>query len=364
MFVDITERVLMEQEKARLEAQNKYFQDEIRSEHNFDEIIGSSPALLNLLRQVEQISKIDSTVLVLGETGTGKELIARAIHDRSPRKNRALVKVNCGAISTGLVESELFGHVKGAFTGAIAHREGRFKVADGGTIFLDEVGELPLDTQVKLLRVLQEQEFEPIGSSRTISVNVRVVAATNRDLEEMVREGKFRADLYYRLSVLPLRVPALRERLMDLPLLVAFFVQKCAVKLGKQISSVSEEAMSRLTNYSWPGNVRELQNVIERAVILSPQNTLVLAEELRAAPAAATRMAGAKNNLNEIVPAPGNAGSLDDVERRHIESVLNQVNWKIEGEHGAARILAMNPSTLRSRMQKLGINRPSRTSSS
>jgi PAS domain S-box-containing protein len=360
MFVDITERVLMEQERARLEAQNMYLQDEIRSEHNFDEIIGSSPALLNLLRQVEQISKIDSTVLVLGETGTGKELIARAIHDRSPRKNRALVKVNCGAISTGLVESELFGHVKGAFTGAIAHRDGRFKVADGGTIFLDEVGELPLDTQVKLLRVLQEQEFEPIGSSRTISVNVRVVAATNRDLEEMVREGKFRADLYYRLSVVPLRVPALRERVMDLPLLVAFFIQKCAEKLGKQISSVSEETMERLTNYSWPGNVRELQNVIERAVILSSGNTLVLSDELRAAPA--TRMAVTKRKAIDLVPPSGNASSLDDVERRHIESVLNQVNWKIEGEQGAARLLAMNPSTLRSRMQKLGISRPSRPS--
>jgi transcriptional regulator with GAF, ATPase, and Fis domain len=362
MFVDITERVLMEQEKARLEAQNKYLQDEIRSEHNFDEIIGSSPALLNLLRQVEQISKIDSTVLVLGETGTGKELIARAIHDRSPRKDRALVKVNCGAISTGLVESELFGHVKGAFTGAIAQRDGRFKVADGGTIFLDEVGELPLDTQVKLLRVLQEQEFEPIGSSRTIRVNVRVVAATNRDLEEMVREGKFRADLYYRLSVVPLRVPALRERPMDLPLLVAFFIQKCAVKLGKQITSVSEEAMSRLTNYSWPGNVRELQNVIERAVILSPGDTLVLAEELRTAPTAAVHMPVAKPQPMDRVPASSDSSSLDDVERRHIESVLNQVNWKIEGEHGAARILAMNPSTLRSRMQKLGINRPSKPS--
>jgi PAS domain S-box-containing protein len=362
MFLDITERVLMEQEKTRLEAQNRYLQDEIRSEHNFDQIIGSSPALLNLLRQVEQISRIDSTVLVLGETGTGKELIARAIHDRSPRKNRALVKVNCGAISTGLVESELFGHVKGAFTGAIANRDGRFKLADGGTIFLDEVGELPLDTQVKLLRVLQEQEFEPIGSSRTMSVNVRVVAATNRDLEQMVREGKFRADLYYRLSVLPLRVPALRERVIDLPLLVAFFVQKCAEKLGKQIGSVSEDAMLRLTNYSWPGNVRELQNVIERAVILSPGDTLVLADELRAAPAAAAEMTVTKSKPGDLVSPPGNAGSLDDVERRHIESVLNQVNWKIQGEGGAARILEMNPSTLRSRMQKLGINRPSRPS--
>jgi formate hydrogenlyase transcriptional activator len=363
MFVDITERVLMEREKARLEAQNQYLQDEIRSEHNFNEIIGTSPALLNLLRQVEQISRIDSTVLILGETGTGKELIARAIHDRSPRRNRALVKVNCGAISAGLVESELFGHVKGAFTGAIANRDGRFQLADGGTIFLDEIGELPLDTQVKLLRVLQEQEFEPIGSSRTIRVNVRVVAATNRDLEEMVREGRFRADLYYRLNVLPLRVPALRERPVDLPLLVAFFVQKCAEKIGKPIRSVSEESMHRLANYSWPGNIRELQNVIERAVILSPGDTLVLADELRTTPAAAAPMTAPKSKPTEtILPPPSNAGSLDEVERRHIESVLNQVNWIIEGERGAARILNMNPSTLRSRMQKLGINRPSRPS--
>jgi len=351
MFIDITERILMEREKTRLEAQNKYLQEEILSEHNFGEIVGSSPVLLHLLRQVEQISKIDSTILILGETGTGKELIARAIHDRSPRKNRALVKVNCGAISAGLVESELFGHVKGAFTGAIANRDGRFKLADGGTIFLDEVGELPLDTQVKLLRVLQEQEFEPIGSSRTIRVNVRVVAATNRDLEEMVREGKFRADLYYRLSVVLLRVPALRERTMDLSLLVPFFVQKCAKKLGKQISSVSDDVMRRLVNYSWPGNVRELQNVIERAVILSPGNTLVLAEELRSAVVSSARS----------IPVPGNASSLDDVERNHIESVLNQAQWMIEGDRGAARILGINPSTLRSRMQKLGIQRPPRS---
>jgi PAS domain S-box-containing protein len=360
MFVDITERVLMEQEKARLEAQNSYLQEEIRSEHNFGEIVGSSPALLDVLRQVEQIARIDSTVLILGETGTGKELIARAIHDRSPRKNRALVKVNCGAISAGLVESELFGHVKGAFTGAIANRDGRFKLADGGTIFLDEVGELPMDTQVKLLRVLQEQEFEPIGSSKTIKVNVRIVAATNRDLEELVREGKFRADLFYRLNVVPLRVPALRERVSDLPLLVTFFVQKCAKKLGKQITSVSEEAMRRLTNYSWPGNIRELQNIVERAVILSPGKTLVIADDLRAAPAQSVHAATTKSKPIEIVPSTDNNGSLDDVERRHVESVLNQTNWMIEGERGAAKILDMNPSTLRSRMQKLGIKRPAR----
>jgi PAS domain S-box-containing protein len=363
MFVDITDRVLMEQEKARLEAQNTYLQEEIRNEHNFGEIVGSSPALLDVLRQVEQIAKIDSTVLILGETGTGKELIARAIHDRSPRKSRALVKVNCGAISAGLVESELFGHVKGAFTGAIANRDGRFKLADGGTIFLDEIGELPMDTQVKLLRVLQEQEFEPIGSSKTIKVNVRIVAATNRDLEELVREGKFRADLFYRLNVVPLQVPALRERVSDLPLLVTFFVQKCAKKLAKHIGSVSEEAMRRITNYSWPGNIRELQNVIERAVILSPGKTLVIADELRASSTATARVATAKSGPVEIAPtpAPDNNGSLDDVERRHIESVLNQTNWMIEGERGAARILDLNPSTLRSRMQKLNIKRPGKS---
>ena len=363
MFIDVTEHVLMEQEKSRLEAQNKYLQEEILSEHNFGEIIGNSPVLLNLLRQVEQFARIDSTVLILGETGTGKELIARAIHDRSPRKNRALVKVNCGAISAGLVESELFGHVKGAFTGAIANRDGRFKLADGGTIFLDEVGELPLDTQVKLLRVLQEQEFEPIGSSRTIRVNVRVVAATNRELEEMVREGKFRADLFYRLSVVPLRVPALRERTIDLPLLVAFFVQKCAKKLGRQVHTVGEDVLRQLSNYSWPGNVRELQNVIERAVILSPGDTLVLAEKLPAAAAATAHVKTIKTIPIEAAREADSAGTLDVVERRHIESILNQAQWLIEGERGAARILGMSPSTLRSRMQKLGIQRPSRSGS-
>ena len=366
MFIDITERVLMEQEKARLEAQNSYLQEEIRSEHNFDEIVGSSPALMEVLRQVEQIARIDSTVLILGETGTGKELIARAIHDRSSRKNRALVKVNCGAISAGLVESELFGHIKGAFTGAISNRDGRFKLADGGTIFLDEVGELPMDTQVKLLRVLQEQEFEPIGSSRTIKVNVRVVTATNRDLEERVREGKFRADLFYRLNVVPLRVPPLRERVGDLPLLVTFFVQKCAAKLGKHIKSVSDEAMQQLTSYMWPGNVRELQNVIERAVILSPGNTLVLAEKLRppAPPPGSSRPEVAQHqhlNVESRVSSPDankDEGSLEDVERRHIQSVLIRTNWMIEGERGAAKMLNLNPSTLRSRMQKLNIKRP------
>ncbi|HEY3913522.1 MAG TPA: sigma 54-interacting transcriptional regulator [Verrucomicrobiae bacterium] len=357
MFVDITDRVLMEREKARLEVQNTYLQEEIRSEFNFGEILGNHPKLRETLRKVEQVAPTDSTVLIYGETGTGKELIARAIHDQSPRKNRALVKVNCGAISAGLVESELFGHVKGAFTGAISSRDGRFKVADGGTIFLDEVGELPMDTQVKLLRVLQEQEFEPIGSSMTIKVNVRVVAATNRDLEGWVREGKFRADLFYRLNVVPLPVPPLRERGSDLRLLVAFFVQKCAKKLGKQITSVSEETMRRLANYDWPGNVRELQNVIERAVILSTGNTLVLTEKLHPSSTFGRR----HGEIQSLPLESQNIGALEEMTRRHIESVLKGTNWMIEGDRGAAKTLNMNPSTLRSRMQKLGIKRPEKS---
>ncbi len=264
MFIDITERVLAEQDRARLEAQNIYLQEEIRSQHNFVEIVGNSPALLGVLRQVDQIAPADSTTLIYGETGTGKELIARAIHDRSPRRERPLVKVNCGAISAGLVESELFGHVKGAFTGAITSRDGRFALADGGTIFLDEVGELPPETQVKLLRVLQEQEFEPIGGSKTVKVDVRVIAATNRDLPAMVCDGDFRSDLFYRLNVLPVTMPPLRERVEDIPLLTMFFLEKFARKLGRPIRQVAEETMQRLTMYSWPGNIRELQNVIER----------------------------------------------------------------------------------------------------
>jgi len=367
MFVDITERVLMDQERARLEAQNSYLQEEIRSEHNFGEIIGSDPKLLELLRQVDQLSRLESTVLILGETGTGKELIARALHDRSPRREQALVKVNCGAISSGLVESELFGHVRGAFTGAIANRDGRFKLADGGTIFLDEVGELPLDTQVKLLRVLQEQEFEPLGSSSTLKVDVRVVAATNRDLAELVREGKFRADLYYRLNVVPLCAPALRDRPGDIPLLAMFFVQRLALKMGKQITHIGQAALDALAAYTWPGNIRELQNVIERAVILSPGKALVLAEELRA-PARPPSAAGAKDPelqlTGESGPLPASAeglGSLQDVGRRHIESVLLAANWMIEGKRGAAKQLGVSPSTLRSRMQRLGIKRPGKS---
>jgi PAS domain S-box-containing protein len=276
MFIDITDRVLMEREKARIEAQNSYLREEISSQHNFDAIVGNSPALLDVLRQVDRVAATDATVLVCGETGTGKELIARALHDRSPRRGRPLVKVNCGAISAGLVESELFGHVKGAFTGAIANRDGRFTLADGGTIFLDEVGELPPETQVKLLRVLQEQEFEPIGSSKTVKVDVRVIAATNRDLAAAVREGRFRSDLFYRLNVVPLTVPPLRDRVDDIPLLTMFFVEKLGPKLGRPIKEVAPETMARLCRYAWPGNVRELQNVIERTLILRPGPVLDL----------------------------------------------------------------------------------------
>jgi formate hydrogenlyase transcriptional activator len=361
MFVDITDRVLMEREKERLEAQNIYLQEEIRSQHNFVEIIGNSPALLHALRQVDQIAPAEATALIYGETGTGKELIARAIHDRSARRDHPLVKVNCGAISSGLVESELFGHVKGAFTGAINNREGRFTLADGGTIFLDEVGELPLETQVKLLRVLQEQEFEPLGSSKTVKVDVRVIAATNRDLSAMVREGKFRSDLYYRLNVVPLTMPPLRERPEDIPLLAMFFLEKSARRLGRPIKQVAEETMVRLCGYPWPGNIRELQNVIERAVVLATGPVLRVPEsalqEMDAAPVRRSESIAPGVSLASL-PQGKEAAALEDVEREHIVAVLRQVNWRIEGRNGAASILNLQPSTLRSRMQKLGIVRP------
>jgi formate hydrogenlyase transcriptional activator len=361
MFLDITDRVLMEQEKARLEAQNIYLQEEIRSQHNFVEIVGNSRPLLAVLRQVDQVAPTDATALIVGETGTGKELIARAIHDRSPRHERPLVKVNCGAISAGLVESELFGHVKGAFTGALVNRDGRFVLADGGTIFLDEVGELPPDTQVKLLRVLQEQEFEPIGSSKTIKVNVRVIAATNRDLSLMVREGKFRSDLFYRLNVFPLTMPPLRERQEDVPLLTMFFLEKYARKLGRPISHVTEETMSRLCAYSWPGNIRELQNVIERAVVLSKGPALKIEGSALFDFARAEPLASIPPRSPTLASPPASASnrvrSLEEVERQHIVDVLTQANWRIEGDRGAAKLLNLQPSTLRSRMQKLSITR-------
>jgi formate hydrogenlyase transcriptional activator len=342
----------VEQLTNRLQRENVYLQEEIRKEHNFVEMVGSSPALLATLRRVEQVAPTDSTVLISGETGTGKELIARAIHDRSPRRDRPLVKVNCAAISAGLVESELFGHVKGAFTGALERRHGRFELADGGTLLLDEVGELPLETQVKLLRILQEQEFEPVGSSRTVRVNVRVLAATNRDLEEAVKASRFRADLYYRLAVLPVEVPPLRERREDIAQLAMFFLARFAKRFGKAVEAISRASLDRLLAYPWPGNVRELQNVIERAVVLADGPVLELGRGLLPA------SAGRDEPPTPAAGAPDPTESLDGVERRHILVTLERVRWVIEGPQGAARILGLHPNTLRSRMERLGIRRP------
>jgi formate hydrogenlyase transcriptional activator len=346
--------------KFRLEEENVYLQEEIRIEHNFEEIIGNSPALLAVLRQVEQVAPADSTTLLYGETGTGKELIARAIHNRSSRQGRPLVKVNCSAISAGLVESELFGHVKGAFTGALERHVGRFELADRGTIFLDEVGELPLATQVKLLRVLQEREFEPVGSNRSVRVDVRVIAATNRNLEESIRAGEFRSDLFYRLNVFPIEVPPLRERLSDIPQLAMFFLARFSKKLGKAFKGISQTTLDQLANYSWPGNIRELQNVIERAAILSRNSILELEPDMLSS------LTGRESSAAPSAPAapiaasaPANAPTLEDVGRAHIISVLNQTGGIVEGPRGAAKILGLHPNTLRHRMQKLGLKRAS-----
>ncbi|MGD0617486.1 MAG: PAS domain S-box protein [Bryobacteraceae bacterium] len=347
--------------KALLEKENVYLREEIRTAHNFEEIVGNSPALLAVLRTVEQVAPTDSTVLIYGETGTGKELIARAIHNRSARKDRALVSVNCSAISAGLVESELFGHLKGAFTGAIERRIGRFELANGGTIFLDEIGELPLETQVKLLRVLQEHEFEPVGSSRTQRVDVRVIAATNRNLREEVEAGRFRSDLFFRLNVLPLQLPPLRERPSDIPQLVALCVSRFAKRFGKKVEGVSRETMARLMSYPWPGNVRELQNVMERAIVLSAGPTLRLDKDL--VPLAAsegiletTAEAPAQEN-QPGTPSSSGLPTLEEVERSHILAALQQSDGVVDGPKGAARILNLHPNTLRHRMNKLGIKR-------
>jgi formate hydrogenlyase transcriptional activator len=328
----------LERLKDRLQAENVYLQEEIRTQHNFEEIIGNAPTLVESLSRVERVAATDSTVLIVGETGTGKELFARAVHSRSPRRQRPLVKVNCGAIPAGLVESELFGHVRGAFTGALDRRVGRFELADGGTIFLDEIGELPHETQVKLLRVLQEREFEAVGSSRTVRVDVRVIAATNRDLESEVRAGRFRADLLYRLNVFPIAVPPLRERREDVPLLAAFFLSTLSKRIGKSLDGFSRRSMQRLGDYPWPGNIRELQNVVERAAILAAGPVVEVEPGL---------LAGRSE------PEP--SGTLEDVERRHISSVLRGTRGVIEGPGGAARILGLHPNTLRSRMKKLGV---------
>jgi formate hydrogenlyase transcriptional activator len=344
----------------RLHAENLYLQEEIRGEHNFVEMVGSSPALLRVLGAVEQVARTDATVLIFGETGTGKELVARAIHDRSARRQRPLVKVDCSAISAGLMESELFGHAKGAFTGAIERRVGRFELADGGTIFLDEIGELPPEAQVKLLRVLQEHEFEPVGSNRTVRVDVRVIAATNRNLAEAVGAGRFRSDLFYRLNVFPIELPPLRDRRSDIPQLVTFFLGRFSTRFGKRVETVSAATMERFLRYSWPGNIRELQNIIERAVILAPGSVLELDADL--APQSSERSApslfGAPSS-EAVVPLP----SLEQVEREHILSALRATNGIVEGPRGAAHILKIHPNTLRSRMDKLGIKRPRHDSS-
>ena len=337
----------VEELKNRLQAENIYLQEEIKTEYNFEEIIGESQLLKKLLLDVEKVAPTDAAVLILGETGTGKELIARAIHNLSQRRDRPLVKVNCGAISAGLVESELFGHEEGAFTGAVQQRIGRFEIADEGTIFLDEVGELPLETQVKLLRVLQEGEFERVGSSTPIKVNVRIIAATNKRLKEEIKSGSFRSDLFYRLSVFPLTVPSLKERKSDIPILANFFLSKFSKDMGKRIDGIADSSMERLMNYSWPGNIRELQNVIERAVVLAREPVIKIDESLE------------ERTFEEDAGA-AESGTLEDVERAHIIRVLEDTNWVVHGKNGAALILGMNPDTLRSRMKKLGIKRPGR----
>jgi formate hydrogenlyase transcriptional activator len=333
--------------KDKLAQEKLYLEDEIRSELNFEEIVGKSEALRRVLKQVETVAPTDSTVLIYGETGTGKELVARAVHNLSARKANAFVKLNCAAIPTGLLESELFGHEKGAFTGAIAHRIGRFELANRGTVFLDEIGEIPVELQPKLLRVLQEREFERLGSSRTLHTDARLIAATNRDLGRMVEDQKFRSDLYYRLNVFPIRLPALRERPEDIPLLVRHFVQQFSRRNGKHIDTIPSEAMGALVSYHWPGNIRELQNVIERAVILSPGPVLqVQIEELDRHSAA-----------SQVSPESGKSmrAVLDNAERQQILQALEQAKWTIAGANGAAARLGMKRSTLQSRMQKLGI---------
>ena len=329
----------------KLAKEKLYLEEEIQTEYNFEEIIGDSRALKLVLKEVQTVAATDSTVLILGETGSGKELVARALHNRSNRRERTFVKLNCAAIPTGLLESELFGHEKGAFTGAIATKLGRFELADHGTIFLDEVGEIPLELQVKLLRVLQEQEFERLGSTRTIHVNVRVIAATNRDLSRMVEEQEFRSDLYYRLKVFPVTVPPLRDRAEDIPLLVRHFAQKLSLRMKKRIETIPSEAMKALQAYHWPGNVRELENFIERAVILTQGPDLFVSlAELKRTPSHPT--------------TPGTT-TLEQAEREHILKSLRETSWTIGGPAGAAARLGMKRTTLQSKMQKLGIIRPS-----
>lgn len=346
----------VEKLKEKLQAENKYLQNQIRSEGGFKDIVGQSSALKNLLDQVRQVARTNSTVLVLGESGTGKEAIARAIHDNSNRAGRPLIKINCGAISPNLIESELFGHEKGSFTGALKQRTGYFELADGGTIFLDEVGELPLEAQVKLLRVLQEQEFSRVGSEDSIRVDVRVIAATNKHLPSMVEQGDFRMDLYYRLNVFPLQIPPLRERREDIPLLAAHFLQIQSETLGKQFERVAPDSMQLLLDYHWPGNIRELQNVIERSAILSSSRQLVIEPGLISMELAAED--SYRQSADPLQPDDSAHLRLVDFEKQHILRVLDMTDWTIAGKGGAAEKLDLPASTLRSKMKKLGIHRP------
>jgi PAS domain S-box-containing protein len=342
--------------KDQLHEENVYLQEEIRVASNFGEIIGSSEALRRVLQKAEQVAPLNTTVSIFGETGTGKELLAHAIHKLSSRGNHTLVKLNCAALPGSLIENELFGHEKGAFTGADARRSGRFEIANGGTIFLDEVGELPLDLQAKLLRVLEEGEFERVGGSHTIKVDVRVIAATNRNLEDAVRNGIFRSDLYYRLNIFPITLPPLRERREDIPILVTHLVKQLGQKLGKTIETIPQETMTKLKNYPWPGNVRELRNVIERAVIISQGPRLQLIDDLDSqALELELQKQSARQDINSVL-TPG--GTFEQTEYNVILRTLKNVHWKLEGPGGAAELLDLHPSTLRSKMRKLGIERP------
>ena len=328
--------------KEQPETENINVPQEDKVKWRFENIIGQSDGLRYVLYRAQQVAPANTTVLILGETGTGKELIASAIHNMSPRKKRPLMTVNCAALPADLIESELFGREKGAFTGADTRREGRFELANESTLCLDEIGELPLGLQAKLLRVIQHKEFERLGSSHTVKVDVRIIATTNRKLEEEVRKGRFRQDLYYRLNVFPITVPPLRQRKDDIPLMVQAFVERYSRKLDKQITSIPKEMMKTLQDYSWPGNVRELESIIQRAVILCPGPVLQLEDKLEIS----------SNIISSAVR------TLVEVERNHILKILSETHWRIEGKHGAALILGIRPSTLRARMPKLGIERP------
>jgi PAS domain S-box-containing protein len=360
---DITDRKLAEnsleqalaevrQLKDQLYAENVYLQEAIMVARDFGEMVGDSEALRRALQQADQVAPLDTAVLILGETGTGKDLLAHAIHNLSARKNHPLITVNCATLPSELIEDELFGHEKGAFTGAVAKRAGRFEIANKGTIFLDEIGELPLDLQAKLLRVIQEGEFERLGGSRTITVDVRLITATNRDLDSAVRAGHFRPDLFYRLSVYPITLPPLRGRKEDIPSLVMHFLKQLNAKLGKQIESIPQRSLDALLDYPWPGNIRELKNVIERAAIVTPGNTLLLGDGPEAGP---LREQG--NNLRSPQSDASSSQTLEENERNLILRTLDRTGGRIEGPTGAAALLAINPSTLRSRMRKLGISR-------